>query len=383
MNARQQIWVFDKWILLTAAVLLGVGLLMVSSASMVISDKIYGYPFHYLIRQFVYLIIGLVAAVVVMRIPIQVWYKLSGYLLIVSFALLLLALVPGIGKMVNGSKRWIHMGFFSLQVTEVVKLCSIFYIAGYLVRFQRQVQEEWIGTVKPLFLLGLIAILLLLEPDFGTFVVITMTFLALLFISGMRLRIFLLLLLVVAAGLTSIALLSPYRLARLTTFINPWATQFGSGYQLTQSLIAFGRGGIFGVGLGNSVQKLFYLPEAHTDFIFAVLSEELGLVGAILLLVVYALLIIRLFFIANRAYSAQQFYAANLGFGIACWFGFQVLINVGVSIGVLPTKGLTLPFISFGGSSLIINCVALGLMLRIAHELSTKSTSVVKRSGIG
>jgi len=373
MTAKNQPVLIDKWLIVSISVLLGVGVLMVCSASMVISDKIYGYPFHYLIRQLAYIVVGLILAGIVFQIPIKVWEKYSGYLMIFSILALILVLVPWIGKSVNGSRRWLHFGFFSLQVTELVKLFTIVYLASYLVRFQHQIQQGWFGALKPMFLLGFIAILLLLEPDFGTFVVITMTFLTMLFVSGVRLSLFALLLTVVAVGLSAIAFLSPYRLARLTTFIDPWATQFGSGYQLTQSLIAFGRGGAFGVGLGNSVQKLFYLPEAHTDFIFAVLGEELGLVGAILLLAVYVVFIVRIFVLSAKAYACEQYYASNLSLGIGCWLCSQVLINVGVSVGVLPTKGLTLPFISYGGSSLIVNCIALAIVLRVAYEASGAS----------
>jgi len=362
-------WVYDKWILFTIFAILIFGLLMVSSASMVISDRLYGFPFHYSLRQLIYLSIGLGGGWLVTRIPMKFWRRISGYLILLSLLLLILVLVPGIGKMVNGSKRWIHIAMLSLQVTELIKLFSIIYLAHYLVRFSEQVQTQLIGVIKPLILLGIMAGLLILEPDFGTVVVISMTFLALLFVAGVRLSSFVWLLILVAVAISAVAIMSPYRLARLTTFLNPWTKQFGSGYQLTQSLIAFGRGGLFGVGLGNSIQKLFYLPEAHTDFIFAVIAEELGLVGELLLLALYAALIVRIFMLACQARKIGQDFAAYLAFGIGFWLGFQVLINAGVNVGLLPTKGLTMPFISYGGNSLVVNCFAIAMILRISYEL--------------
>lgn len=367
---------YDKWILVSAVALVLFGLLMVSSASMVISDRHYGYPFHYLIRQSVYIAIGFIAAWFVFHIPLRAWQQYSGCLMLISLFLLFAVLIPGIGRSVNGSRRWFELGFFSLQVTEIVKIFSIIYIAHYLVRFNDQIREQWVGSLKPVLLLGVLALLLLLEPDFGTFVVITMTFLTLLFIAGIRLWPFLLLLGSAIVALSLLAVFSPYRLERLTTFIDPWAQQYGAGYQLTQSLIAFGRGGFFGVGLGNSVQKLFYLPEAHTDFIFAVVGEELGLMGELFVVALYSTLIGRIFYQARYAFKIGQDYLAYLAFGIGFWLSFQVMINIGVSIGVLPTKGLTLPLISYGGSSLIMNCVALAIALRVSYEINSGELSI-------
>lgn len=352
---------------------------------MVISDRRLGFPFYYLIRQGLYVAGGLLLALIVTRIPLRLWRKWSGYLMLLSLLLLILVLVPGIGKMVNGSRRWIHLGFFSLQVTELVKIFSIVYVSNYLVRHREALQKQVFGSLTLIVLLGVMALLLLLEPDFGTFVVITFTFLALLFVSGVRLLPFIILFFLAVAGLAGLAVVSPYRMARLTTFLNPWVEQYGAGYQLTQSLIAFGRGGLFGVGLGNSVQKLFYLPEAHTDFIFAVIGEELGLVGELLVMALYVSLISRIFYIGRRAQNVGQEYAAYLAYGIGFWLGFQALINVGVSVGVLPTKGLTLPLMSYGGSSLMVNCIALALVLRVAYEAvnSDDSTALLSRHARG
>lgn len=365
---KSRVWYSDKWILFNALAILVFGLLMVSSASMVISDRRSGFPFYYLIRQSAYVLAGLVLAFLATRIPLRVWRKWSGYLILLSVLLLILVLIPGIGHSVNGSRRWIHLGFFSLQVTELVKIFSIVYVSNYLVRHQESLQKQVLGSLPLIVLLGIMALLLLLEPDFGTFVVIAFTFLALLFISGVRLFPFIILFALAVVGLATLAVVSPYRMARLTTFLNPWVQPYGSGYQLTQSLIAFGRGGLFGVGLGNSVQKLFYLPEAHTDFVFAVIGEELGLVGELLVMALYVSLIARIFYVGRRAQNVGQDYSAYLAYGIGFWLGFQALINLGVSVGMLPTKGITLPLISYGGSSLIVNCVALALVLRVAYE---------------
>ncbi len=361
-------WVYDRWVLFTALALIAFGLLMVASASMVISDKYFGYPFHYLVRQLIFVVIGFGLAWAATRIPLELWQRYSGHLMLLSLLLLIAVLIPGIGRVVNGSRRWISLGIVSLQVSEVVKFSFILYLSGYLLRYQNQVQTELKGFIKPLILLGLVGILLLMEPDFGSAAVISMTVLAMLFIAGVRLKPFIGLFLLVAAAMVLLAITSPYRLERLTTFLNPWHTAFSSGYQLTQSLIAFGRGGMFGVGLGNSIQKLFYLPEAHTDFIFAVTAEELGFVGALLLIALFVFLIARIFMIGKRAKEAGNMFGRFICYGSGLWLGLQMLINIGVNTGVLPTKGLTLPFISYGGSSLLINCLLIGLVLRVAGE---------------
>jgi len=371
---------FDRWILVSTLALLTVGLLMVASASMVISDKHYGYPFHYLIRQAIYLIAGLVFAWIATKIPTKFWKKYAGYLLIISFFLLIVVLIPGIGKTVNGSRRWINFGFISLQVSEIVKFSAILYLASYLQRYQNQVREELKGFIKPMVLLALIAMLLLLEPDFGALAVLTITFLVLLFLADVRLWPFCVLFLVVVIAMGALAVLSPYRLARLTTFLNPWDTQFGSGYQLTQSLIAFGRGGMFGVGLGNSVQKLYYLPEAHTDFLFAVLAEELGLIGELIVIILFAILVVRIFMLARRAQQMNDLFCSYVACGIGLWIGLQAMINIGVNAGILPTKGLTLPFISYGGSSMLVNCVVVGIVLRIAYETTVTDGNMKSRT---
>lgn len=369
---------YDRWVVIATLSLLAFGIIMVASASMVISDRQYGYPFHYLIRQFIYLLIGLLAAWVATRIPIKLWQKFSGYLFIASFFLLLVVLVPGIGRVVNGSRRWINLGFITLQVSEVVKLCVILYLASYLQRYQNQIQTDIKGFLKPLLLLGVLSVLLLLQPDFGAVAVIMFTCLALMFIAGVRLWPFMVLFALVVAAMVLLAVMSPYRLQRITTFLNPWHVAYGSGYQLTQSLIAFGRGGVFGVGLGNSIQKLFYLPEAHTDFLFAVIAEELGLVGELLLVGLFTLLVVRIVAIGRKAQYGGLLFSAYVCYGVAFWLGMQAMINMGVNAGMLPTKGLTLPFISYGGSSMLVNCAVIGLVLRIAYECRFTSTEQFK-----
>lgn len=378
MQRKSVVFSYDRWIMICVLSLLTLGLLMVASASMVISDRRFGYPFHYFIRQLTYLSLGLIITWIATYIPIRVWKKYSGFLFLFSFFLLIAVLVPGIGKVVNGSRRWISFGFISLQVSEAIKSVSILYLASYLQRYQDEVREKLKGFLKPMLLIAILSSLLLLEPDFGAAVVITMTYVALLFLAGVRLWPFCVFLILVALALALLALLSPYRLQRLTTFLNPWRNQFGSGYQLTQSLIAFGRGGLFGVGLGNSVQKLFYLPEAHTDFLFAVLAEELGLVGELLLIVLFALLIGRIVIIGRRAENNSYLFSAYVAYGMALWLSLQALINIGVNAGMLPTKGLTLPFISYGGSSALVNCLVIGIVLRIDFEVGKNNN--IKRS---
>ena len=277
-------------------------------------------------------------------------------------------LIPGIGREVNGSIRWLVLGPVALQVSELAKLAVVIFLAGYLTTHQQEVRVAPRGFIKPMIIFSLMAFLLLLEPDFGATVVIFCTVLGMLFLAGVQLRYFLFLILISGLAFGSLAVLSPYRLQRLTTFLHPWANQYGSGYQLTQSHIAFGKGGWFGVGLGDSVQKLFYLPEAHTDFLFAVLGEELGLVGLLTVLLLFIIFISRGFKISSNEFKNKNYFPAYLAFGLSLWIGLQALINMGVNLGALPTKGLTLPFISYGGSSMLINCLVLGLLLRIDHE---------------
>ncbi len=364
-----QDFTLDIPIFCSAVLLLGVGLLMVTSASMVISEQQFGTPFHFLLRQLIHICIGIVLSLFALRIDLNQWQRSGFVWLGFSIVLLVLVLVPGIGRHVNGSVRWIYLGPISLQVSELAKFSVILYLAGYLVRRAEEVQRSVTGFLKPMIVLGLMAFLLLMEPDFGATAVIMATALAMMFLAGVRLWQYAVMFSGVAMALAVLAITSPYRVARLTTFMHPWANQFDSGYQLTQSLIAFGRGGIFGVGLGDSIQKLFYLPEAHTDFLFAVLAEELGLIGELAIIALFCIMIGRVMWLGRKAYELGHHFAAYLSYGLGLWLAFQAMVNIGVNAGILPTKGLTLPLMSYGGSSIIINCVVIAILLRISSDI--------------
>jgi cell division protein FtsW len=323
----------------------------------------------YFERQVVAAIIGLAGVAVTLRIPTRVWDSLSLLLLCLAIAMLVAVLVPGLGNTVKGATRWLSIGGISIvQVSEPARLLVFMYISSYAVRHRVELRERFMGFAKPMILVGLVCGLLLAQPDFGASVVLLIVTLAILFIAGARWRDFLTFTAGVAGVLALAAVSSPYRLERLITFLDPWADPFGSGFQLTQSLIAIGSGQWFGVGLGGSVQKLFYLPEAHTDFVFAVIAEEFGLVGSLTVIGLFVLLIWRAFGIARESLAAGRLYQANLAFGFAIWQGAQVFINIGVNMGILPTKGLTLPLISYGRSSVIVTLLGLGLLLRIDYE---------------
>lgn len=359
---------YDKWLILAVSGLVIIGLMMVASSSVMIATKTFHQPFHYLIRQLCFLMVGLFAVVVIIRTHSNVWEKLSVPLLLICFFLLIAVLIPGIGRVVNGSRRWMAFGPIGIQVSELAKATIIFYLSGYLVRQKEEVEKSMMGFIKPMIILAIFSVLLLLEPDFGATVVIAGTAMAMLFLTGVKLRYYVGLVLLVGASLAFLAVSSSYRMARLTTFLNPWADQFNTGYQLTQSLIAFGRGGWFGVGLGDGVQKLFYLPEAHTDFLFAVLAEELGLFGILLVIALYCIMVIRGLMIGFNAHIQNRLFAAYTAYGITFWLGLQAAINMGVNAGLLPTKGLTLPLMSYGGASLIVCLSMAALLVRIDHE---------------
>jgi len=359
---------YDKWFVFAVMSLILIGLMMVSSSSVMMATKNYHQPFYFVVRQGAYLSIGMILAMVVMRTDTQFWQKNSVKLLLICLCLMIAVLIPGIGKMVNGSRRWLSLGPIGIQVSELAKLLMILYMSSYLVRQSQRKTQQIMGFIKPMMVLGLVASLLLMEPDFGATVVIVTTVMMMLFLSGVRWIYYIMLIILVAAAMACLAIASPYRVARLTAFLDPWADQFKTGYQLTQALIAFGRGGWFGAGLGDSVQKMFYLPEAHTDFLFAVLAEEMGFFGILMVLSLYALLLWRGLSIGIQAFQQNRLYAAYVSYGVTCWMVFQALINMGVNSGLLPTKGLTLPFLSYGGASLVVNCAAIALLLRIDHE---------------
>ncbi|EKG35547.1 MULTISPECIES: putative lipid II flippase FtsW [Pseudomonas] len=348
--------------------LLGLGLVMITSASSEVAAVQSGNTLYMMTRHLVYLLIGLGACGVTMMIPVATWQRLGWMMLLGAFGLLLLVLVPGIGREVNGSMRWIGFGAFNVQPSEIAKVFVVIFLAGYLIRQQQEVRESWMGFFKPFIVLLPMAGLLLMEPDFGATVVMMGAAAAMLFLGGVGLFRFSLMVVLAVASVVVLVQAQPYRMARLTNFTDPWADQFGSGYQLTQALIAFGRGEWFGVGLGNSVQKQFYLPEAHTDFVFSVLAEELGVVGSLITVALFLFVSIRGMYIGMWAERAKQFFGAYVAYGLSfLWIG-QFLINIGVNVGLLPTKGLTLPFLSYGGSSLVICCASLGLLLRIEWE---------------
>jgi cell division protein FtsW len=351
--------------------LLCLGMVMVASASITVADRQLATPFYYLHRQAFAAAIGLMAIIFMLKVRLVYWEKSGMALLGFAFFLVILVLLPGIGKTVNGSTRWIPLGLFNLQVSEVVKLFLLIYVAGYLVRHGEEVRSSLSGFLKPMVMVGLVCLFLLMEPDFGASVVIMMTVLGMMFMGGVRFTQFLTMLLLFGGAASMLVMTSEYRMQRLTAFVNPWADPFDSGFQLTQSLIAIGSGGWTGTGLGGSVQKLFYLPEAHTDFVFAVMAEELGLLGVTLVIALFGVLVFRAFMIARKSELHGNQFSAYLAYGIGIWLGLQAFINIGVNMGVLPTKGLTLPFISYGGSSLIVVCAATGLLLRIYYECST------------
>ncbi len=357
---------YDPFILTVALALLGLGLVMVGSSSIGIADRDFGMPFHYLLRQSLFVLAGLGAAWLVMQVPLKVWEQAGPVLLLLGFMLLVLVLI--IGREVNGSTRWISLGPLNLQVSEFFKLFMVIYLAGYIQRHEEQVRTRVAGFLKPMALLGAACLLLLLEPDFGAAAVLTVTVLGVLFLAGVHWWLFGVLVFVVGGLAVLLAISAPYRLERMTAFLNPWADPYDSGFQLTQALIAFGRGEWFGVGLGGSVQKLFYLPEAHTDFLFAVMAEELGLVAVIVVVALFSLLIWRALLVGRAAWLDGRFFAAFLAYGIGLGICLQVFVNIGVNMGILPTKGLTLPLMSYGGSSIVATCVAVALLLRAEHE---------------
>ncbi|WP_018276428.1 putative lipid II flippase FtsW [Teredinibacter turnerae] len=360
----------DRSLIVAAALLLSVGMVMVASSSMDFAFATYGDPWFFVKKQCLFLCVGILGGAIIASVPTDIWQKYASVLLLVGLILLLAVLVPGIGKVVNGSRRWLDLGPVGIQASELAKFCFIIYFASYLARKNEEVKARWAGFFKMVMVLGLAAVLLLLEPDFGSAVVLSMTLSCMMFVAGIPVFRFAIIALFGLASMFSLAYLSPYRWERIVAFMDPWSRQFDSGYQLVQSLIAFGRGEWFGAGLGNSLQKLFFLPEAHTDFIFAIYAEEFGFVGAILLVLLYGFFVWRMVALARVALNRQKLFSGFLVFGIAGMFAIQAFINMGVASGLLPTKGLTLPLISYGGSSLLICCLLIALVFRVSWEES-------------
>ena len=359
---------YDTWLMTVILILIGLGLVMVASSSIAIAERQFHEPLHYFWRQSFSAVIGLSLIAASLKVPLSVWEYLSVPLLVLGLLLLVLVLIPGMGREVNGSTRWITFGSFSLQASEPVKICVIAYLAGYMVRHGEHVRNNFAGFIRPICVLTIVASLLLPEPDYGSCVVLLATALGMLFMGGVPLGRLFAWVSAAIAVLASLAVLSPYRLQRLMSFSDPWQDPFNSGFQLTQALIAFGRGDWFGVGLGSSVQKLFYLPEAHTDFIFSVFAEEFGLFGSAILILLFSFLVWRAFVIGHIAERMGKLFAAYLAYGIGLIIGIQAFINMGVNLGILPTKGLTLPLLSYGGNSMIITCLLLGILLRVEVE---------------
>ena len=374
------------WDLVTlglVAALLLIGLIMVTSASMSIAARGLHDPFYYLERQFTYGVVGVLLAWFVSRIPSALWDRYSLPLLMFGLSLLLLVKIPGIGATVNGAERWVRIGPLNFQVSELARVLVLNWVCSYSVRKRAELEQTLPGLVKPVGLLAVAAAFLVLEPDFGAATVLFATGFAVLFVAGARLRDVALLFCIAVVAFGLLAVVSPYRLKRMTGFLDPWADPFNSGFQLTQSLIAIGRGEWFGVGLGSSVQKLFYLPEAHTDFVFAVLAEELGLVGVLGVIGLFLALVWRSFQISRMAAQAGLAFQSYLALAFGVWIGLQVTVNIGVNMGVLPTKGLTLPLLSYGRSSLLVTLAWIGVLMRIHHEAKLNSRSAVMRAVAG
>lgn len=379
----EQFQYIDKTLLALVITLTSIGVVMMSSASIDYSAQKFNNPMFHTYRQLVFVVIAVVAGCVAFLVPTEVLYQKSGMCLIAGFLLLVAVLIPGIGREVNGSMRWIPLGPINLQSSEPAKLLVLIYIAGYLVRRQKEVRERWRGFIKPIGVLVVLIILLLMEPDFGSAVVMLTASMGMIFLAGVGVKQFFALVISSLIAVAIMAVSSPYRMKRLNCFVDPWEHPYDCGYQLTQSLIAFGRGEWFGLGLGNSIQKQFYLPEAHTDFVFAIIAEELGFVGGLLTLLVFAALIIRILKIGRAAEAGKNLFSAYLAYGIALVIATQVFINMGVNTGVLPTKGLTLPFLSYGGSSLIVCFIMMGLLARIDADMHSKDVRSEKQNARG
>lgn len=362
---------YDYLLLWITLALLGLGLVMVYSASIAIAEanaSIGHQSTYYLMRQAVFIGISLVAAYVAFQVPMEWWQKMAPHLFLLAIGLLILVLIPGIGRNINGSQRWLSLFVINLQPSEFMKLFAAMYVADYAVRKSAQMDSIVKGFLPMVAVMVLVGFLLLREPDFGALAVVASIAISILWLAGINVWVFVGLIAVLPVAVYFLIVSSPYRLQRVIGFMDPWADPFGKGYQLSHALIAFGRGEWFGVGLGASVEKLLYLPEAHTDFLFAVIAEELGFIGVVTVLILFAWLIIRAFGIGKEAAANEQYFSALLAQGIGVWIGAQAIINIGVNMGVLPTKGLTLPLLSFGGSGILANCIAIAVLLRIDYE---------------
>jgi cell division protein FtsW len=371
---------FDPMLSIACLSLLVIGYIMVVSSSLHLGFKMAGTELYYPIRQLMHIGLGLFLGCLVAIVPMQYWEKAGPWLFLSGLFLLVVVLVPGIGIKVNGSVRWMSILGLRIQVSEVVKFFAVIYMAGYVTRHQESIRDSAFGLVKPLLLFSLACILLLLEPDFGSAVVILIIAMGIMFLAGARLSQFAVLLLLVAVLAILLVYFSPYRLARVISFRNPWDDPLGTDFQLVQALISFGRGEWLGVGVGSGIQKLFYLPEAHTDFLFSVIAEELGLLGVVTIIGLFAFITFRAFEIAVAAEQKGQSFSAFIAYGLGIWFGFQSFVNMGVNMGILPTKGLTLPLMSYGGGSMMIMCCAVALLFRVHSEVAEVTANSRKKS---
>ncbi len=358
----------DIHFVLAACALACLGLLLVASSSIEVASEWHGQPFSFAFKHGLFLAIASVGGVVAYLIPTRWWYHYATHFLLLAMILLAIILIPGVGLTVKGATRWLDLGFFNLQPSEIAKFTMMLFLASYLVRRLEEVRRQFSGFVKPMAVVGLIAVLLLMEPDYGTLLVLSCAVMGVLLLAGAPFTQYLVFGSALVLGLVFLAVIEPYRFERIVTIFNPWADRYGAGYQLTQALLAFGRGGLLGMGLGNSVQKLFYLPEAHTDFVFAILAEELGLVGALSTIAVMTYLIYRGLLIGRRAELGGRPFAAYFTYGLVLLIALQILINLAVNIGLAPTTGLTLPLLSYGGSSLVMTAISLGVIARISAD---------------
>lgn len=368
-------------LIVVSLILLCVGLLMMTSASVEIASSKYGDSLFHFKRQIIFAFVGLFGVLVTLSIPLSLWKKFSPVLLFGSYFLLVLVLIPGIGKVVNGSARWIDLGPFNLQPSELAKVFIVLYLASFLERHIIEVQQNWSGFLKPMALIAAAVVLLHFEPDHGAMVILLLTAFCMIFLAGAKLYRFVLMLMMFVGAISYLAIMKPYVIARFSSFLDPWSEQnvYGGGYQLTQALIAFGRGEWSGVGLGNSIQKLYFLPEAHTDFVLAIVGEELGLLGVAFVIGLFCALVYYSFRIGKRALKQDLLFEGFFAYGLALLFAGQTIINVGVNISLLPTKGLTLPFISYGGASLIVSCFMVALLVRIQYETEQAISDSARR----
>ena len=373
---------FDPWLLGIACALACLGVVMVGSSAIAVGEAHDVGPFYYLTRHLVFLAGGVALAAWLMRTELKTIEQHNQWLLLVCVVLLLLVFVPGIGRSVNGAQRWISLGVSNFQVVEAVKLLYIVWLASYLKRFSEEVSASWMAMLKPLGVAALLVGLLLMQPDFGSSSLLLAITAGMLVLGGVNMPRMFGPVLVGLPALAVVAIAEPYRVSRLTSFLDPWADPFNTGYQLTNALMAVGRGEWFGVGLGASVQKLSYLPEAHTDFIMAVLAEELGFVGVCLVIAMYAGLVGRALWLGLQCVEMRRHFSGYCAFGVALWIGLQSFVSIGVNLGLLPTKGLTLPLISSGGSSVLMTCAALGLLLRVSFELDRARRQVARLRGV-